>query len=260
MYYTYLLKSKRNNQLHIGSTNNLKRRLIEHNAGTEISTRRYMPWEILYYEAYNAESFAGEREKRLKYNGNALREAKKRIGLPSKSGAGFTIIELLVAIFLISVGIIGTLTAIQQTAVYVETSSSRLTATYLAQEGLELVKNIRDMNWLRGYVWDEFLGDVGPCGNCGDWTVDFDNDRLYTGTERYLYIADEGPHRVYRYTPTFPATAILTPFRRTVTIFDKQDLDSDGSVDQMKVKVMVNWESKGFHEVSAEEILYNWRE
>jgi putative endonuclease len=90
MYYTYLLKSKKGNQIYIGSTNNLRKRLQDHNNGREVSTRRYMPWELLYYEAYPIEALARLREKRLKHNGNALRELKKRLGFFSdKSGAGF---------------------------------------------------------------------------------------------------------------------------------------------------------------------------
>lgn len=67
--------------IYIGSTNNLKRRLLEHNSGGVFSTKRYMPWTLLYFEAYIIENLARLREKRLKYNGNAIRELKKRIGL-----------------------------------------------------------------------------------------------------------------------------------------------------------------------------------
>lgn len=68
-------------EIYIGSTNDLRRRLQEHNDGKEISTKRYAPWTIFYYEAYLTEKLARLREKRLKHNGNAIRELKKRIGL-----------------------------------------------------------------------------------------------------------------------------------------------------------------------------------
>jgi len=86
MYFVYILKSKSNNQIYISSTNNLERRLQQHNNGQEISTKRYMPWILYYYEAYVSESLAKTREKRLKNNGNAIRELKKRVGLlPNRS-------------------------------------------------------------------------------------------------------------------------------------------------------------------------------
>jgi putative endonuclease len=83
VYKVYVLKSLAYNQIYIGSTNDLTRRLKEHNSGSEISTKRYMPWEVVYYEAYKIEKFARIREQRLKHNGNAIRELKKRIGLLS---------------------------------------------------------------------------------------------------------------------------------------------------------------------------------
>ena len=81
MFYVYILKSKFMEEIYVGSTIDLKKRIREHNSGLEISTKRYMPWVLHYYEAYFSEKLARLREKKLKYNGNAVRELKKRIGL-----------------------------------------------------------------------------------------------------------------------------------------------------------------------------------
>jgi putative endonuclease len=82
MYFVYLLSSKiKSNQIYIGSTNNLVRRLKQHNKGEVFSTKPYSPWKLVYYEAYQNEELAKLREKRLKHHGNAIRELKKRIGL-----------------------------------------------------------------------------------------------------------------------------------------------------------------------------------
>ena len=81
MNYLYLLQSKLNNEIYVGSTKDLKRRMEEHNNGKVFSTKRYMPWKLIYYEAYMSERLARLREKRLKHNGNAIRELKKRIEL-----------------------------------------------------------------------------------------------------------------------------------------------------------------------------------
>lgn len=84
MYYMYLLVSKFfPKEIYIGSAKNLITRFGKHNNGEVISTKRYRPWKLLYYEAYNSEKLARLREKRLKHNGNAIRELKKRVGLPS---------------------------------------------------------------------------------------------------------------------------------------------------------------------------------
>ncbi|OGY46173.1 MAG: hypothetical protein A3J62_03580 [Candidatus Buchananbacteria bacterium RIFCSPHIGHO2_02_FULL_38_8] len=104
MYYVYVLIGNKNDQMYIGSTSNLERRLREHNNGHEISTKKYMPWKLQYYEAYKTEELARVREKNLKQHGNAKRELKKRIGLAiNKSGVGFTLLEVLVVMTIVFV-------------------------------------------------------------------------------------------------------------------------------------------------------------
>ena len=98
----YILKSKIEEQIYIGSTRNLKSRLKIHNSNKEFYSKRYSPWELVYYEAYIKESLARLREKRLKHNGNAIRELKKRIGL-LENGAGFTLLELIVVFSVIAI-------------------------------------------------------------------------------------------------------------------------------------------------------------
>jgi prepilin-type N-terminal cleavage/methylation domain-containing protein len=67
---------------------------------------------------------------------------------------GFTLIEVIVAIFLITVGMAGAFNLVQRTIAFTSVSSSRLQAAYLAQGGIELVRNTRDSNWLAGNEWD----------------------------------------------------------------------------------------------------------
>ena len=66
MWYTYVLKSKRNGYLYKGSTNNLKRRKLEHDSGNVESTKSKRPWELIYYEACLSEEKAVKREKYFK--------------------------------------------------------------------------------------------------------------------------------------------------------------------------------------------------
>ena len=82
MFYVYLLQSVDSpNQLYIGQTIDLKRRLIEHNAGRNTSTKRYKPWKVVYYEAYPYRDQAIEREAQLKHYGQARTVLKKRLQL-----------------------------------------------------------------------------------------------------------------------------------------------------------------------------------
>lgn len=79
MFYLYILKSKKDNELYIGSTNDLRKRLKEHNSGLVRSTRPRRPFEIVYYEAYKSEKDARKRERNLKLRSRAFAQLKKRI-------------------------------------------------------------------------------------------------------------------------------------------------------------------------------------
>jgi len=75
-----MIKSKQNKPWkYIGSTNDLERRFNDHQDGKVFSTKNYRPFVLVYYEAYLSEKDAREREKQLKYFGNAYRFLIKRI-------------------------------------------------------------------------------------------------------------------------------------------------------------------------------------
>ena len=64
--YVYVLESLAKKELYIGVTTDLKRRLVEHNSGLNVSTKRYVPWRVIYYEACCDSLDAERREKYLK--------------------------------------------------------------------------------------------------------------------------------------------------------------------------------------------------
>lgn len=66
MFYAYVLKSGKYNKLYTGYTNDLKRRLKEHNSGQSTYTRNKGPYELIYYEACLNEFDAKAREIYLK--------------------------------------------------------------------------------------------------------------------------------------------------------------------------------------------------
>jgi putative endonuclease len=78
MYYTYVLKSKKDNYLYIGYTDNLKRRYLEHKEGQVKSTKDRRPVELVYYEACINKMKAIKREKYFK-TGFGRRFLKSRI-------------------------------------------------------------------------------------------------------------------------------------------------------------------------------------
>jgi len=79
MFYVYVLKSKKDLNLYIGYTSDLRKRLKEHNEGKNLSTRNRFPFRLVYYEAYESKKDAMVRELKLKKFKNSYTELKKRL-------------------------------------------------------------------------------------------------------------------------------------------------------------------------------------
>ena len=78
MYYTYVLKSNKDDYLYIGFTIDLKKRFFEHKEGRVESTKNRRPLELIYYEACLDKLKAIKREKYFK-TGFGRRFLKNRI-------------------------------------------------------------------------------------------------------------------------------------------------------------------------------------
>ncbi|MBI3952393.1 MAG: GIY-YIG nuclease family protein [Candidatus Doudnabacteria bacterium] len=66
MFCVYFLKSLKNNDLYIGSCEDITVRLNRHNRGLVRSTKAYKPWYLVGQEEYNSRSDAVRRERSLK--------------------------------------------------------------------------------------------------------------------------------------------------------------------------------------------------
>jgi len=62
MFYVYIIKSEINDRYYIGSTNNIKRRIMEHNLGKSIYTRLSAPFKLCYFEKLKTLKDARKRE------------------------------------------------------------------------------------------------------------------------------------------------------------------------------------------------------
>ena len=76
MYTVYVLKSLKDGKQYTGSTEDLERRLKEHNAGKTASTRRRRPFVLVHTEEYESREAAEDRERYLK-TGKGREELKK---------------------------------------------------------------------------------------------------------------------------------------------------------------------------------------
>jgi putative endonuclease len=66
MFYTYILYSEKLNKFYIGSTENVEKRLAQHNNGNVKFTSRGIPWILKYTETYQDRTTAMKREYEIK--------------------------------------------------------------------------------------------------------------------------------------------------------------------------------------------------
>ena len=156
-----------------------------------------------------------------------------------RNSGGFTLIEVITAVFVMTVGLVGVINVVQQIIDYNRLLSSRLIGAYLAQEGIEIVRNIRDTNWLEVDAWNDDL-------EAGDHEADYDDPSLSPFISDHFLRIDGG---FYKYS----LIGTPTPFKRKITIIP------DGA-NKLKVTVEVNWGDWGesAKSIIVKENLYNW--
>lgn len=155
---------------------------------------------------------------------------------------GFTLLELTVAIFVIMVGIVGALSALQKATSTTFVSSSKLTAAYLAQEGIEIVRNLRDTNWIADLSWDNGIicCFASPC----DCEADYNDKYLNLYQENHYLRIDNG---FFNYD-----LGEETKFKRKITISKEPDI--------LKISVQVSWKERGKDfQLTAQENIYDWK-
>jgi len=182
---------------------------------------------------------------------------------------GFSILEVITAIFVLTVGVGGSFSLIHQALAAASLAKQRLIASYLAQEGIEIVRGIRDSTWLEDRThspldWDAHLCSSFPCEWEGDYTTrvfvedstvcgadpdtccsnpNYSNCKVYSGTR--LHRDTDG---FYSYKGSGPQSI----FARKIRIEDIQ-------ADKIKIKVEVNWQERGrSHNFSVIEHITNW--
>lgn len=159
-----------------------------------------------------------------------------------KKQKGFSIIEVSIAITIIAVGFIGIASLAIQNIQVQYVSKNTLVASQLTQEGLEMVRNVRDSNWNDGKNWKEGL--VNPV---------FDYD--YQGNIVVLNDIND-PNAVLKIDSTNKmynhSSGENSPFSRIIEMSDMGDY--------LDVLCRVQWQDKtGKNQYTAKTYLYDWR-
>jgi len=66
MFYVYILQSEKSGRYYTGFTDDIERRLQEHNNGENPSTHNKGPWKLVYQEPFPTRSEAMKRENEIK--------------------------------------------------------------------------------------------------------------------------------------------------------------------------------------------------
>ena len=159
--------------------------------------------------------------------------------IANKNHNGFTLIETIVAVGVITIGLISALALITNSLFYVSNINDRLIAANLVAEGLEVVRNIRDNNWLQSLPWNNGLAN-------GDYQTSYNSIALspYTGNPLLL---DSGSG-FYNY-----SSGANTIYVRKISI-------ANISSYEIRVISTVTWQRRGvIYSNSAEDHLFNWK-
>ncbi len=157
--------------------------------------------------------------------------------------SGFSIIEVMAVVFIVSVGMVGMMTLVNQSIQAQRLNRHSLVAYQLAQEGVELVRVIRDSNW-RGA--DLSFSDLFVAGN---YCLDYTNLSLASSEvpcpfylNNNFYVHDSG-------------SGELTAYSRLISI---EFLD--GLTDAVLVDVLITWrDGTNNFSYNVATRLYDWR-
>jgi Tfp pilus assembly protein PilV len=159
---------------------------------------------------------------------------------------GFSIVEVVISLGIITMGLLGVVSLAVQSIQVKSMNKNYLVGSLLAQEGLELVRNIRDSNWLiPGNTWKTDLADAS---NDGTFAIDYrasidDTPNNVTDAGAKLYFKNN----YYAHDPT----GTDAHFSRLITITD--------SGNHLAASSTVLWYDRGVHTYTAETYFFDWR-
>jgi prepilin-type N-terminal cleavage/methylation domain-containing protein len=175
------------------------------------------------------------------------------------SRKGFTLIEMMVVLFVVGIGLIGALSFFNMNINSQFDAKNELIASSLAQEGADLVRNIRDYNILNPTLrphWYSQLNDNLQNGESSDLcksvgrVVAFGFHQCH-GVDTFKYVRFSSGTGTY--IMGVSTDAERTIFNRTVTAVSDGNLDSGGC---LTITSTVTWDN-GARETKAFDYLCN---
>jgi Tfp pilus assembly protein PilV len=167
-----------------------------------------------------------------------------------RSRRAFSLVEIIVILFIISLGLMAILSLIIQNIQSQSYNRNNLTAYQLAQEGIEMIRKVRDSNWKVSAAFT--LGLATTTGttyqNYMDYRDTWPHDASANPT--LLTILKQDSAGLYFHDSVSPATT--SPFSRLIRT---KKLDNNS----LQVNSVVSWQDHNRnYSYDLETILYNW--
>jgi prepilin-type N-terminal cleavage/methylation domain-containing protein len=158
--------------------------------------------------------------------------------------AGFTLVEVLVAMALLTTALVPAFVLATNAVSLSTTIRNSLIASNLAQEGAEVTRAIRDANWFAPGP-PAYSDGLDSC-NAG-CTVQYDSDAPVVAAFMATPLKLDPVTGLYQYNTGDP-----TPFSRTITV-------TTLSAHELRVVSLVTWKERGIDKSSQVEYhLYDW--
>lgn len=158
---------------------------------------------------------------------------------------GLSIMEVVVALGVIIVGMLGIISLLAQNIKISTINKNKLLASMLAQEGLELVRNKRDANWVNGNLWNDGLVDADETFTI-DYKMNIDRTANSINDSGAILKNNAG---FYEHT-----AGSNTVFRRLITFTP----DPGGAFAEVKCEIKWTFGSNT-NTYEASTLLYDWK-
>ncbi|MEI8337736.1 MAG: prepilin-type N-terminal cleavage/methylation domain-containing protein [bacterium] len=207
-------------------------------------------------------------KKLFKKIGNKIGFTQHLLFLKKKEGAGFTLIETMVAITVLLTAVVGPMEIASKSLFSSFYARDQITAYYLAQEGIEYLRNYRDNYYLPASAPLDWPPEFQNCAVVTDLNIGCKVDLSDTAITNKTVITKcdlncgelnyDNLTGLYSYNP-----GNASKYSRVVTMETAKNLDGTDNRDAVLVSSTISWKgsylSGATKSFTIKEVLYNWQ-